>query len=361
MVKNLKQIITEEINDFGWTKDIEPKIPFSSVNIGGWYDVELTDEFFNMVEGCGDRIDDFYDTTHVRVINKEVGVDYDFVYCESYSDEKIGTAILLEFYESDGNKFENNYWVTEDMTILSPRQNINESEEFNDFDWIKDVDISDYLEKPYFKNMKEYGLRPDEYPLVLSKLYNQPVTIKGRSLYNTNGNKIYSEYSTGYWEKYKHDSNGNIIYQEDSTGYWLKSEYDTNGNVIYFEDSNGRIIDNRNLNESNDFEWTKEIKPAKEQFPLEKGTLYYFEPNISMEKIKEVLIPKLKATRGMKSSVIKSLTKISETPRYQREGVKFFYTDDLSKEFNGWCSSSEIENYHWLAKVNGYEYFEISL
>tara|TARA_Y100000389_G_C17457768_1_gene519356 strand:+ start:1153 stop:1527 length:375 start_codon:yes stop_codon:yes gene_type:complete len=113
--------------------------------------------------------------------------------------------------------------------------------------------------------------------------------------------------------------------------------------------------------EINDFGWAKEIKPAKEQFPLEKGTLYYFVPNISMEKIKEALIPKLKVTRGMKSSVIKSLTKISETPRYQREGVKFFYTDNLSKEFNGWCSSSEIEFYHWLTKVNGYEYFEISL
>ena len=105
--------------------------------------------------------------------------------------------------------------------------------------------VSD-IKPPYFINMKDnYGLRSDEYELVLSKVYNEPVTIEGRSLYNTNGNKIYSEYSNGYWEKYKHDSNGNKIYQEDSTGYWIKSKYDINGNVIYFEDSNGRIIDNR--------------------------------------------------------------------------------------------------------------------
>jgi len=239
MVRNLKQIIREELNDFEWIKDIEPKIPFSSVNPGDWYDVELTDEFFNMMEGCGERIDDFYDITHVRVINKQVGVDHDFVYCESYSDEKIDTVILLEFYGSDGNSLKIDYWVTEEMVRLSPRQNINESEEFNDF------------------------------------------------------------------------------------------------------------------------EWTKEIKPAKDQFPLEKETLYYFIPNISMDRVRDTLIPKLKNTRGMKSSVIKSLTNISEKPRYQREGIKFFYTDNLSKDFAGWCSISEIEVYEWLDKVDGYEYFEI--
>ena len=96
------------------------------------------------------------------------------------------------------------------------------------------------LQAPYFKNMEnQYGLSPDEYKLVLSKIYGQPVTIKGRSVYDTNGNEIYSEHSDGYWYKYEYDTNGNEIYRENSDGYWYKKEYDTNGNKIYFENSNG--------------------------------------------------------------------------------------------------------------------------
>tara|TARA_Y100000389_G_scaffold112933_1_gene110076 strand:- start:462 stop:752 length:291 start_codon:yes stop_codon:yes gene_type:complete len=81
------------------------------------------------------------------------------------------------------------------------------------------------IELPYFINMRDnYGLRSGEYKLVLSKVYNQSVTIKGNVIYNTNGK---------------------IIYSEDSTGYWYKKEYDQNNNFIYYENSDGEIIDNR--------------------------------------------------------------------------------------------------------------------
>ena len=60
--------------------------------------------------------------------------------------------------------------------------------------------------------------------------------------YNSNGNLIYYENSVGYWEKHEYDSNGNEIYFETSNGYWLKREYDSNGNKIYFENSNGSWI-----------------------------------------------------------------------------------------------------------------------
>ena len=96
------------------------------------------------------------------------------------------------------------------------------------------------IKSPYFINMKDnYGLKRNEYELVLSKVYNQPVTIKGRSVYDVQGNIIYRETSNGFWEKSEYDTNGNKIYVERSDGYWEKSEYDTNGNKIYFEDSNG--------------------------------------------------------------------------------------------------------------------------
>ena len=126
--------------------------------------------------------------------------------------------------------------------------------------------VSD-LQPPYFINMEnEYGLRSDEYKLILSKVFNQPVNIKGRSVYDSNDNKIYYEVSNGFWEKFEYDSKGNKIYYEDgngfwkkreydqygnkiyyenSDGYWHKKEYDTNGKLIYYEDSNGYIMDNR--------------------------------------------------------------------------------------------------------------------
>jgi hypothetical protein len=123
------------------------------------------------------------------------------------------------------------------------------------------------IQPPYFINMRDnYGLRSGEYKLVLSKVYNQSVTIKGNWVYNTNGNRIYretsdgdwyknefdqygnniySENSYGYWTKREYDSNGNEIYSEDSDGFWSKYEYDQNNNFIYYENSDGEIIDNR--------------------------------------------------------------------------------------------------------------------
>ena len=107
----------------------------------------------------------------------------------------------------------------------------------------------DYIVKdtelPYIKSIEPYGLKQGEMDFVLSNVFNQPVSIKGRSVYNSNGNKIYYEYSNGYWVKWEYDTNGNTIYYENSNGSWEKIEYDTNGNQIYYEDSNGVIEDKR--------------------------------------------------------------------------------------------------------------------
>ena len=42
-----------------------------------------------------------------------------------------------------------------------------------------------------------------------------------------------------------YDTNGNKIYFEYSDRYWTKREYDSNDNEIYYEDSDGTIRDNR--------------------------------------------------------------------------------------------------------------------
>ena len=76
------------------------------------------------------------------------------------------------------------------------------------------------IELPYFNYMRDhYGLKQEEIELVLSKVFNQPVSIKGKIVYDTKGNKIYSENRYGDWYKYEYDSNGNIIYYENSNGF----------------------------------------------------------------------------------------------------------------------------------------------
>ena len=102
------------------------------------------------------------------------------------------------------------------------------------------------IEPPYFINMRDsYGLSTDEYEMVLSKVFKQPVTIKGRIIYNKKGDEIYLEFSNSYWVKKEYDRQGNKIYFENSNGYWVKREYDEQGNRIYYENSDGYIEDNR--------------------------------------------------------------------------------------------------------------------
>ena len=101
------------------------------------------------------------------------------------------------------------------------------------------------IEKPYLKSLDHYGLKQDEVVMILSKVFNQPVTIKGKYVYDTNGKVIYWEDITDYWEKREYGSNNKKIYYEDGNGYWYKREYDSNNNLIYYETSDGRIQDNR--------------------------------------------------------------------------------------------------------------------
>ena len=105
----------------------------------------------------------------------------------------------------------------------------------NDYPLIKYMDIYGFTEQ----------LSEEEINYVLSEIFGEPVTLDGQNIYNQNGNRIYSEYSNGFWEKFEYDENGNRIYSEYSDGYWLKIEYDENGREIYRENSKGKIIDNR--------------------------------------------------------------------------------------------------------------------
>ena len=102
------------------------------------------------------------------------------------------------------------------------------------------------LEIPYFINMKDmYGLSEKEYELVLSKIFNQPVKIRNNKVYDNRDNRIYQEYSNGFWKKYEYDDQGKLIYSINSDGFWVRYEYDKQGYITYYEDSDGEIEDNR--------------------------------------------------------------------------------------------------------------------
>ena len=102
------------------------------------------------------------------------------------------------------------------------------------------------LKPPYFKNMRnQYGLSPNEYELVLSKVFNEPVRTKVNMVYNQLGDMIYHETGDGNWYKQEYDDQRNQIYYEDSNGYWWKKEYNDRGNKIYYENSYGAVLDYR--------------------------------------------------------------------------------------------------------------------
>jgi hypothetical protein len=109
--------------------------------------------------------------------------------------------------------------------------------------YIKYIDyIVNNIEPPYFNYMRDHhGLKDNEILMILSKVFNEPVTIKGKLVYDSNGNNIYYEDTKNNWSKYEYSTydNDNEIYSEDSHGYWIKKEYNINGNLIYSEDSNG--------------------------------------------------------------------------------------------------------------------------
>jgi hypothetical protein len=109
-----------------------------------------------------------------------------------------------------------------------------------------DYIVSD-LQPPYFKNMRDnYGLSPDEYELVLSKVFNQDVNVANMYVYDKQMNTLYHENgSTGFWQKWEYDNQGNNTYHEDSDGRWYRKEYNEQGREVYYIDSYGDISDRR--------------------------------------------------------------------------------------------------------------------
>ena len=97
------------------------------------------------------------------------------------------------------------------------------------------------LEIPYFFNMvNQYGLRPDEYELVLSKVIDEPISVEGNNIRNKQGKVIYQEDDNADWSRSEYDDDGNEIYWTNSKGRWFISRYDEHGNQVSYEDNDGK-------------------------------------------------------------------------------------------------------------------------
>ena len=82
------------------------------------------------------------------------------------------------------------------------------------------------IELPYLKSLNMYEIKQDDYHLVLSKLFNEPVDYDHGVCIDKRLNNIYNENSDGDWEKYQYDTNGqNEIYREDRDGNWSDLNY----------------------------------------------------------------------------------------------------------------------------------------
>lgn len=82
------------------------------------------------------------------------------------------------------------------------------------------------------------------------KITEFPFTIRDKRYH-----LIYSESSSGYWNKYQRNESGVIIHQEDSNGGWANRELDAEGREIFYQNSVGILI--------------------KREFDLDGNVIYY--------------------------------------------------------------------------------------
>lgn len=349
---NINLMPINESNDFEWAQDVTPYskhyLNDKLIQFNPPLSLETDASFINniMVE-----LEDLgYDTMFMRGVNQ--------LYALFLRDSHVLTINNNNGVapEKRAERITNKPVEVIDGYVFFKKQNINESEEYDDFGWTKGVPADIDPNKEYiWEEMED----------ILTDRFNG--TRFEANIHDDGYFRIEDEEGVyKYWYMNGKDTiTLNEILdkvkktcEEYAGGIEIRDEYRELYNTLIGYEYYTMLGPLGESEEFNDFEWTKEIKPAKDQFPLEKETLYYFEPNMPMEKLRDELIPKLKNTRGMKSSIIKRLTGITKEPRYQEEGIKFFYTN-INKDFDGWCDSSEIEGYEWLDKVNGYEYFEI--
>ena len=84
--------------------------------------------------------------------------------------------------------------------------------------------VSTIIEKPYFQEMRLYGVYfHSEQEYIISKIFG---FVKIQEIFNI----------------FVMDDSCNVLYKENNYGIWEMWEYDSDGKEIYYENCNGRII-----------------------------------------------------------------------------------------------------------------------
>ena len=138
---------------------------------------------------------------------------------------------------------------------------VRESEDKDDKFYDK---LSKVIRPPYFLDLISLGVSDDEWDMVFSKVFKQPVRVStfylgddltGGIIIDKETNILYHE-GEGEYIIREFDKNNNVtfILTDDGRGkqYWEKTIFNDRGESVYYENSKGKVSDVRDPNEINE-------------------------------------------------------------------------------------------------------------
>ncbi len=261
---NIKKIIKEEINDFDWVKDIQPETEWDKEK---YYVLDI-----RSLSGVKLRetIDDIGDFAYSMDYDVEIGVQYDnvgYIYFEPNDEVPEGYALDWTPRKTTDPTFGGKYQMIsleEFYHMAYGDEPLNES---NDFDWVKDIE-----ELPIPGTAWIMEIDPKDSEEVQQKLFDVGFRWSSGSneIDETSGVYTFVSYSN-YDIKYKcfkmvkGDS-----YIPNNINNIINSTQPNDLFIYEYKDGTSKLK-NTSLNESNDFDWTKDTGPILE---WDKDTYY---------------------------------------------------------------------------------------
>lgn len=266
---NLKKIIKEEINDLQWVKDVDFFVPFESAKYGTIYKAKIINERLSddISENCGLSYFDIDKDYFVWVERELKNVESQDIFCDNQHYEGTEPALELFFYSSKTGKYIDDLWVTEDVVKLYPTDVkvkgffkgnliLKESDDFDDFEWAK--------------GEIEYPLYSIDF-LIGKKAYYRRNNLD--EVLETQGNPRYADLNKSDLNLGKISDRGWTINKINPTSpKTVTITLDGGGGQTWDIDNVLELVrlgvwviegdDGKFLNESNELDWLKNIKPT---------------------------------------------------------------------------------------------------
>jgi len=206
--------------------------------------------------------------------------------------------------------------------IEKANQNLKESEEEDVWDWVKkhnvSIPITELKPNDEYKIIDISGLAWEEYMRDNDLNEFDPYT----TIFKMDDNGCFWEYGIEYTEEANENTTDVYIRPIDKIfGGWI------NVNKIIVTKVNTNTL-TENKKKKDGFDWARETNP---DIKLEPNTLYYFEPNIGGEELKNFT---KRFAPGYKA-LGRYLGGLKE--------VKYFVTDETGKKIQGWCYFTPLE------------------